>query len=433
MKKNVFIYSCSTINDFKASKNFAYINTENLDSVSVYAYEKMLENATRLSISDINNNVIFCEHDDSSIYFYGVYLNFGNVAYYESDEIDYDFERLLRTAGFRKCDHCGKWISPSKLNSESVYIGNNTRYCNACYEELNKNKIKVYGYHGSSSYLKFFKCEDEEMTEENFKGYGIEMEADRTGSSMVRNGYIKATDEFYKNRKLFRCEHDGSLNNGVEFISNCFSSKFLKTIDWSILTNQMKALGAEDSISTSGFHIHASKLILGDNELKQVLNFLKIMYIMSAYEEDFLRMSGRKRNEMYYCSFYSKETIIETAKRIIDAAKEDRRNLFAYISSSHSHCLISSNKTIEFRIFKSTSDPIRIKHILSFISGLCENIDNVKWSKIYCMSKIFKGINEDTMRYFRNQGIFNRTIANVTKGEEIDLSGIDLAAAGIRA
>ena len=353
--------------------------------------------------------------------------------YLETDEINYILEGNLRFLGYRKCDHCGKWIAPSRLNTDSVYLGNNVRYCNKCYEEQNKNKIKVYGYHGSSSYLKFIKCDDEEMTEENFKGYGIEMEIDREGSSMVRNGYIKATEDFYKNRKLFRCERDGSLYNGVEFISNCFSSKFLKTIDWSILTNQMKSLGAEDEKSTSGFHVHVSKLILGDNELKQVLNFLKIMYLMSAYEEDFLRMSGRKRNEMNYCSFYTKETIIETAKRIIDAAKEDRRNLFAYISSSHSHCLISSSATIEFRIFKSTSDPIRIKHILSFISGLCENIDNVKWSKIYCMSKIFKGINEDTMRYFRNQGIFNRTIANVTKGEEIDLSGIDLAAAGIRA
>lgn len=427
MKKHLFIYSCSTINDFKASKNFAYINTENLDSVSVYAYEKMLENATQLSSSDTNNNVIFCEHDDSSIYFYGVYLNFGNVAYYEADELDYDFERLLRTAGFRKCDHCGKWISPSKLNSESVYIGNNVRYCNECYEKKNKNKIKVYGYHQSGT-PSIIQLEDESFTLENVKGYGIEMELDRDGSSMTRGGTFQATEEFYKtnkSKKYFRFESDGSLSNGIEFISNIFTSKALKVMDWSILTNQMKALKADDSKYTSGFHIHVSKSILGETPTEQALNALKIMYFINAYQNDFLTLSGRDPSHMSYCNFYSKEMIINTARSVIARAREENSDPFNSFSTYHSYALISSKNTIEFRFFKSTSDPEKIKHIMNLISGICENIKNVRWAKIYCMGRMFKGVEPSTMQYLHNHGLFLRTIATTTKGEEMDLSGLD--------
>ena len=143
------------------------------------------------------------------------------------------------------------------------------------------------------------------------------MELDRDGSSMTRGGTFQATEEFYKtnkSKKYFRFESDGSLSNGIEFISNIFTSKALKVMDWSILTNQMKALKADDSKYTSGFHIHVSKSILGETPTEQALNALKIMYFINAYQNDFLTLSGRDPSHMSYCNFYSKEMIINIAR-----------------------------------------------------------------------------------------------------------------------
>lgn len=353
--------------------------------------------------------------------------NHYQMAFIQADEISGDFEMIIRDFGFRKCDACGKWINPARLSTDSVYMGEGVRYCNECYEKKNKNKIRVNGYHQSGT-PSIIQLEDETYTLENVKGYGIEMELDRAGTSMVRNGYFQATEEFYKtnkSKKYFRFERDGSLTNGVEFISNIFTSKALKVMDWSILTNQMKALGADDSKYTSGFHIHVSKAILGETPTEQALNALKIMYFINAYQNDFLTLSGRDPSHMSYCNFYSKEMIINTARSVIARAREENSDPFYGFSSSHAYALISSRNTIEFRFFKSTSDPEKIKHIMNLISGICENIKNVRWSKIYCMGRMFKGIEPSTMQYLHNHGLFLRTIATTTKGEEMDLTGLD--------
>lgn len=355
-------------------------------------------------------------------------LEDGNTYCLEADNIA-DIEPMMRAIGFRKCDSCGAWICPQDIRDEQ-YQGGGIRYCDICLANQPK-KLKVYGYHDTSDQLKFYKLDHEEMTDATFKGWGIEMECDASNVRMINtNGFIKCTDAFYtesrSRKKMWRLERDGSLREaiggGVEFISNCMSTEYLKSYDFRVLTGQMQLLGADDTCSTSGFHLHASKLHFGDDKQTQAMNALKLYYVMAIYQNDFLKLSGRKSDQMGYCRFIDKSRIDTYKENIKTYCSENNPespwfNPFSRLPSGHDTCIITSGATIEVRIFKSTSDPVRLKHTLNLMVGIIENIKNVSWEKIYVMKKLFNKVEPETMRYWRSQGCFLNTYASTQKGE----------------
>lgn len=392
--KNYLILAAKTNNKIEAS----LLCKDQTPSVMQTTYDSIVSSATLINGSSLEE---------------------GKIYYFEHDENGGTLEQVLRFVGFRMCDLCHKWIAPQDLRDEQ-YQGNNIRYCDACLENQPK-RLKVHSYHSTSDELKFYQLDNETMTDSSFKGWGIEMEADNNrGNMRSRDGYIKCTDAFYREsrsrKKMWRLETDGSLNYGVEFISNCMSTQFLKSYDFSILTDQMKLIGADDTCSTSGFHLHASKLHFGDDKTTQAINALKLYYVMSIYQNDFLKVSGRKANQMSYCQFLEKEKV-ENFKNRIKSAVASGSDPFNQLPRYHDTCIITSGATIEVRIFKSTSDPIRLKHTLNLMVGIIENIKNVSWEKIYVMKKLFNKVEPETMQYWRKQGCFLNTYASTQKGE----------------
>lgn len=395
MKKWTIIVSKDTNNKITAN----IYDKDNLNSQESMILPMILQTATLVAYDTSPNH-----------------LTSNTMYYYENDNIDYA-EYFFRNMGARKCDSCGKWINPQDIDT-SVYEGNNIRYCAICATNRPK-ELKVHGYHETSDELKFLQLENETMTAQTFKGLGIEMEIDRSTTSMVRGGKIKCTDAFFKHargsNKVWRLEHDGSLNYGVEFISNCMSFAYAKAYNWNILTDQMKHLECEDNMSTSGFHVHVSKLCLGDDEKTQAINTLKLMYFMAIYQDDFLRVCGRNINEMSYCRFLTESEVTRYKTSLLS-----RENSFFYVlPSNHAYCIINSRNTIEIRIFKSTSDAEKIKHTLALIMGIVENIDKVPFEKIYCFKRMFKLVPEETLKYWRSKGAFLRTHATIKKGETL--------------
>lgn len=111
-------------------------------------------------------------------------------------------------------------------------------------------------------------------------------------------------------------------------------------------------------------------------------------------------------------------------KNGIIRARENQTDPFGYDTYNMSHgesgcAFISSGKTVELRIFKSTSDAEKIKHTMALVLNIAENIKNVPFEKIYCFRKMFKTVPEETLRYWRNKGCFLHTYATVKKGETL--------------
>ena len=347
-----------------------------------------------------------------------------NTLYYYEDSRENFAEYFFRNMGARKCDNCGKWIAPQDIDT-SVYEGNNVRYCSTCASTRPK-ELKVFPYHRCPYQLRLLKQDNEDMTMDNAKALGIELEICSSNSSnIIRSEKIKCTDNFYRENKdskrVWKMETDSSLVNGVEFISMPMSFAYAKAYDWNNITSQMKYLNCDDSHKKSGFHVHISKLCLGDNEKDQALNTLKLMYFMSIYQDDFFRISGRESKDsnyggaMYYCRFLSESDVHSYKSSLL------RRNydFFDTFSDDHAYCIIPSDKTIEIRIFKSTSDAEKIKHTLALVMGLVEQIDKVPFDKIYCFKRMFKQVPQETLDYWRSKGAFLKTYATIKKGESL--------------
>lgn len=333
-----------------------------------------------------------------------------------TDNID-DIVPLMRAIGFRKCDICGDWITPQDCRSGRSVWNGRIRKCALCLAKENEKTLSLSGYHETSSQVRVINGQDETFDLSNVLGIGIEAEY-YNGS--FGDYEIKCTNAFYdiakprSRNKMFRVERDGTVSG--EIISNIFTKKSLYDFDLKILTDMLLLNGNIEDNDEAGLHVHFSKLWLGTDEKEQCLNFLKLQYFMKSYEEDFLKMSGRKRERMNYCQFFTYGEIEDMKTDIITS------NYNPWYSMPHCHgggvgcALNSSGQTIEYRIGKNTNDPEKLKHYLRFLLGIVENIKNVPFSKCYCIRKVTRLVPEETMNYWRKQGCFLRTNAINERG-----------------
>lgn len=402
---------------------------EQMDSFAKSTLEAMLANCTELpSVMGTQNSVL----SDNSLERNKLYkFDFDDF----STDTDYSYatsarsyeEHVMRWLGYRKCDVCCAWVSPQDIRSGLSIYAQGQRKCAACLArenatEENSKRITLGHYHSTSN----FKVWNEDNTLSDILAdgqyLGIEMEVNGRNVS-IRNRQFKATDEFYSianprsRRQVFHCEEDCTVK--AEFISNCFTKNSFRAFNWDILTEQTKKMGNDEKYPQVGFHIHLSKTLLGTNEQEQVLNFLKLQYVLNKYENDFYKVSGRNsRSEMSYCGFWSLDQI-ESLKT---TALTHTSNAWAYMPHYHNSALISSGHTIELRICHSTNDSDRIKHTLELVWNLVENIKNVRWEKLWCLSKLFKSVPSETMNYWRQKGCFLNTMACDVRGMSIQAS-----------
>ena len=332
-------------------------------------------------------------------------------------------EQVMRAMKMRKCDICHSWVTTQDIVSNaSVYNADEgLRYCATCFaikqvrDEYLPKKIRLASYHDCRRTDSVINADGENYTLDDVKGIGVEIE--------IYNGRyvseIKSTPEFYKiagahsRKRMFHCEQDGSVS--AEIISNVFTEKSLRDFDWKIITDVMILNGDIKNNVKAGLHIHFSKTWLGDDEKEQAYNYLKLQYFLKSYEDDVFKMSGRQsRSVLGYCNFYSLSMIEEMKRNIVE-----NQRYFNYMPSSHTYALINSRKTIELRIGASTQDPERLKQYILFWVGVVKNIKNVPFDKLYCLKRVFKQVDAETLNYWRNKGLFMKTNANEVRGVSI--------------
>ena len=322
---------------------------------------------------------------------------------------------VRRYLGFRKCDICGEWITPQDVrNGVSTWDGEK-RKCALCSAKENEQRLRLAQYHDTSDLVRVINGVGENFTLRNVLGIGFEAEYYH---GTYHDETIKCSKAFYdlandnSRNRMFRCEQDGSVSG--EIISNIFTKKSLYDFDCSIITDMLKLNGNIENNNKAGLHVHLSKLWLGTDPKEQCLNFLKLQFFLKSYENDFLKMSGRNREDMYYCQFFSFGEIERMKRDILN-----ENDPWDDMPCSHGGCgcaLNASDNTIEYRIGKNTNDPERMKHYLRFILGMVENIKNVPFSKCYCIGKVTRLVPAETMNYWRKQGCFLSTNALENRG-----------------
>ncbi len=331
-----------------------------------------------------------------------------------ADNIE-DIEPVLRILGFRRCDVCGAWVTPQDVRTGRSTWNGAIRKCALCEAKETEKVLPLHGYHDTNHLVRVINGRGENFDLSNVLGIGIEVEYFNGRG----NGTIKCTNTFYElandrsRNRMFRCERDCTVSG--EIISNVFTKKSLYDFDFKILTDVLLINGNIEGNDEAGLHVHLSKLWLGTDDKEQCLNFLKLQYFMKSYEEDFLRMSQRKRERMNYCKFFTYREIENMKENIL--SEDDPWDYMPCDHGGGDGCALNaSGETIEYRIGRNTNDPERMKHYLRFILGIVENIKNVPFSKCYCIRKVTRLVPDDTMNYWRKQGCFLRTNALDERG-----------------
>lgn len=207
---------------------------------------------------------------------------------------------------------------------------------------------------------------------EGKKFLGLEMEFHRCGESDERANHIIADLN-----KIVYAKHDGSLHNGMEFVTHPCTPKFhMQNIDYGAFFSRVQSLNGQSG-ANSGLHIHVNRDFFKTNEaIAKVVRFAENNF------KTLMQFSGRTDEDSSWCAKYG--YTVKELTRIYKVAQESGQKYRAVN--------LRPNHTIEFRMFRSTQDVNRIHAYIQFVDVITDlaNMNSVKyigWSNIARVAK----------------------------------------------
>lgn len=207
---------------------------------------------------------------------------------------------------------------------------------------------------------------------EGKKYLGLEMEFHRCGESHERADMIIGDLN-----KIVYAKHDGSLRNGMEFVTHPCTPKFhLNNMNYGEFFGRVKNLNGQSS-ANSGLHIHVNRdFFKGNNEIAKIIRFVENNF------DTLMLFACRTDEDSNWCQKYGME--VKKLSQIYNAAKDEHEKYRA-INLCPSH-------TVEFRMFRSTQDVERIRAYVQFVDVITDlaNMNSVKyigWSNIARVAK----------------------------------------------
>lgn len=277
---------------------------------------------------DHNDNIIWCEdhdcyeyQDDDDI----ITLANGNTICRDAYEYNYF-----------TCEDCGE-----VYHTDDAYWSDYEEcyYCEDCIGNHESEYISEYHDHDYEDEFRMT-SEDEENDNKLFFGIEIEIEAKYRSSNHdnLASEILNLTDDF-----VF--EQDGSLNNGFEIISMPFSKNYMKETLEDDLYAMLQTINEHnyEGKNTCGLHFHVSY-----EAIRSIPNLLKIV---EYYKEELTILSRREESSLnrwspFYTKNFDKE---EITNEMIEEIVDDYQSRYHAIN-------LDNNYTVEFRIFKSTTD-----------------------------------------------------------------------------
>lgn len=238
---------------------------------------------------------------------------------------------------YRTCDNCGE-----EVTRDNIYYDDNSDgwYCNTCHRESNA----LHEYHCGFNVYFHPPIRSGEGAMPLY--LGVELETDKY------NDRGQAADDLVtlsEDGNLFHMEEDGSLECGIEIISQPCTLDYHRTkFPWEVISAMVQRHGGlSHQTTTCGLHIHFNKAFFGD---MLNINSLKLMYLFERFWDKFVIFSRRRGDGwMHYAAKYNDdfehcETEDQVNYKLLES--RDKGRYFA-VNITHT-------KTIEIRIFKGT-------------------------------------------------------------------------------
>ena len=286
--------------------------------------------------------------------------------YHVGDEC-YCSRQCLNENGWHICDECNGIV-----RYEDLTFRNGRQYCPDC-----KDTVTLRGYHNNP--------------EIHFNGSGeyyIGTEIETEGDSYKDRYFI--TDHYGNDEKYIYQMRDGSLDEtGIEMITQPMSKDFWDNFDfegWFQELNNVDTV-AHDS-ENCGLHVHISKTAFGRNTDEQKECAGRVIHIMSEFKEQLTLLA--RRNSDRWAIYADEDGYTKNQNNFlkhhknIGANLSDKKNynnetkrLCEMVADDRYKALNVRNRdTYEFRIFRSTINPITYRASVELCIRL---IEYAKW------------------------------------------------------
>ena len=277
---------------------------------------------------------------------------------------------------FTTCAACGDVIR----QANAMYDENRGEdYCESCYSKRTPEN-HIYEYHHFYRDRIFHTISRSGKYEEDDTLYlGVELETD---AYEERGDCAERLYDLSRDESLFHMETDGSLDNGIEIISEpCTLEYHKEKFDWDGITEAVRRCGGKSNdVSTCGLHIHFNKSYWGNN---QDANSLKLLYIFEKFWSELVKFSRRNGDHwQHYAQRYNDDFV--PCDDIPQKVREtrDKGRYFAVN--------LMPSDTIEIRLFKGTlkvSTIIASIEMIDFLVNFIKNTDTIttqslQWHKL---------------------------------------------------
>lgn len=307
---------------------------------------------------------------------------------------------------YEYCERCGEYVPSYDYNYDASM-------CCSCHRELRGDRIR--DYHGHHSYRFPYFIYDKKLQKtihtqypENFKGIGIELEAEGdddldTVEEIINVDGIWYEDDCGNNEVYF--ETDGSLDEGFELITRPHDRESFFRMPWEKILEVYKRHGYHSHDGGNcGLHVHISRSVFGRTQQEQDRAIAKLYRLFNERWSDLSKFSRRDsiettdrgRDGFYYCE-----------RAYVPAIKDVKRIMSDVNAMSRYHAINNKNNhTVEVRLGRGT---LKLESFLSWIdlvATLAWNARKISFNNITDMNLWLKGIKPETAKALKEKGIF---------------------------
>lgn len=317
------------------------------------------------------------------------------------------------------CDICNEFFEKSYydyriINEETVCercVANEYMYCNECdryvldrdydFDEemcidcLNQNnRINSYHTHkDGKKKIEYFGVKSKKCAGKH-RHIGFELEID-TLYDIAQQNEEKLVDKLSNLLgKHVYFEHDSSLENGFEIISQPHTIDAFNTIDWSQMLNLISEHGYRShDTNTCGLHLHFSREFFGANNDKRGTSLAKLLLFYNYFYAKLVIISRRKfENAERWADAYHEN--IEQIKLIAKQSKYANR---------YKAVNLTNDDTIEFRLGRGTLNAKSFNAWVDLHVNFVRNSTRIKYDDVYNWDSWLKGCKDETLAYVKSR------------------------------
>lgn len=272
-----------------------------------------------------------------------------------------------------KCIHCGKEIPYAYMVTEDdeplcidCYTKNyeqcekchraipkGTGMCQHCSDDIFNRTMNSY----STKLCNRFGNKSDSIKCLNNRYYGLEMEYNYFYPSQAR---VLFKDQYAD--KLIYNKSDSSISAGVEIVTiPLIKSRVLKLIDDMDVSRIKSTYHGESVVNNAGLHIHVSRNTISPIAVHRLSLLLNSNWA-NAYKKYVYYLVGRKNNL--------------SDKRVNDGYfAVGTTDIIRSATNVSGHCValnLGNSSTVEFRLFKATTNPTQLKSYVDFVDKAIE-------------------------------------------------------------